>query len=125
MSAAALLLMVYFVMHLMPDIAALPYANQTAAGKAWEYILTNAGVCVLVAVVGVLCRRPMVWPLCALLFFENGQRVACRLSKPIGDAPPVVEQFSGLCGREWFAIGLALMLWAAIAILGKLRDKEK
>lgn len=125
MNAAALLLVVYVVMHLMPDIAALPYANQTAAGKAWEYIFTNAGICVLVAVVGVVLRRPMVWPVCALLFFENGQRVVCRLSRPIGDAPPVVEQFSGLCGREFYAIGLALMLWAAMIFLEKLRDKQK
>src|SRR6187455_2491944 len=61
---AALLLALLFGVHYLNDTIASSYAppQRVAAAKAWEYILTNAGFCAVLAVVGMLARKPLAWP---------------------------------------------------------------
>lgn len=119
MRLAILLLLTVAGVHYLADPLATAYANQVAAAKAWEYILTNAGDCVLLLGIGLLARKPMVWLVVGWGIFESSQRVVCRLDKPIGGEPPVADLFQGLCGNGWYTLGLMAAAGLAVHILDK------
>jgi len=118
--AVVLLLMVYGV-HYLNDPIASHYApdERIAAAKAWEYILTNAGYCAVLAVCGLLARKPLAWPVIGWGMVEFGERSMCRLARPIGGDPPEVPLFSGLCGVELYWLGIIAAAVIAIAMLDK------
>lgn len=127
MRFAALLLALLFGVHYLNDTIASSYApdQRVAAAKAWEYIITNAGGCVLLVVCGMLARKPIAWPVIGWGILEFGERSMCRLAKPIGGEPPEVQIFSGLCGVEFFWLGVFIASVIAIILLDKIRDKPK
>jgi len=122
---AIVLLLTVAVVHYLPDPLSTAYANQVAAGKAWEYILTNAGDCVLLLVCGLLARKPVVWAVVGWGIFESSQRVGCRLARPIADGAPVVDLFSGLCGQPMYTIGLWALICLALYVRGQKNDNAK
>jgi len=124
---AALLLAIVYGVHYLNDPIASQYApdQRIAAAKAWEYILTNAGFCAVLAACGVLARKPLAWPVIGWGMLEFGERSMCRLAKPIGNEPPEVQIFSGLCGVEFFWLGVFIASVIAIILLDKIRDKPK
>ena len=118
--------MVYGV-HYLNDTIASHYApdERIAAAKAWEYILTNAGFCVSMPLFGLLARKPLAWPVISWGTVEFGERAMCRLAKPIGGDPPVVDLFSGLCGVEFYWLGIIAAAVIAIAMLDKFTGERK
>jgi len=121
---AAILLLTVFGIHYLNDNVASFYAymQQVAAAKAWEYVFTNAGLCVVLACVGLLARKPLVTAICVWGIVESAERVVCRLDRPIGGQPPVVELYSGLCGVKFYWIGLIVAVCLAIEWLDKFRE---
>jgi hypothetical protein len=119
----ALLLLILTMVHYLNDNVASFYApaEQVAAAKAWEYILTNAGFCLVLGVCGLLARKPLAWPAIAWGMVELGERSACRLARPIGGEPPEVPLFSGLCGVETYWLGVFAACCLAVAMLDKWR----
>lgn len=120
---AALLLLVVAVTHYGYDLLAAGYADAQAAAKAWFYILRGAGGVVLFAVVllqawrrwgraALIVALPCIWGM-----VEEGQTAACRLGRPIAEAPGH-ELFSGLCGSDWYWLGVV----AAAVIGGMILD---
>jgi len=65
-----------------------------------------------------------VFAACLLGMFEEGMTTACRASKPIGGVLGY-EPFSGLCGPEWYRLGLGLLGLVALGLvyeLGRIRS---
>jgi hypothetical protein len=120
------LLLVIAGMHYLDNPVASFYAKdqQIAAAKAWEYILTNAFVCVVLALLGSVARKPFVWPVVLWGVAENAQRSVCRLARPIGGDPPEVPLFSGLCGVDFYWLGIVAALILAVSMADKLRCKQ-
>lgn len=124
---AALILLVVAVTHYGHDLLATGYTSAPAASKAWFYILRGAAGVVLFAVIAALAYQrwgrkslliliPCVWGMA-----EEGQTAICRLSRPIAEAPSH-ELFSGLCGSDWYWLGVI----AAAVIAGMILDfREK
>ena len=119
-SLAAILLLVVALVHYGYDLIAIGYENATQAAKAWFYILRGAEGAVLFAVIAALAhqrwgRRSWVVALpCIWGMAEEAQTSICRLGKPTTESPRN-ELFSGLCGSEWYWLGLA-----AVAVIGGL-----
>lgn len=124
MRLAAILLLTIFCMHYLPDILALNYADQTAAGKAWQYVMRGFGGAVLMCLLGVLARNPVVWACAFWGMVESSEEAICRLAHPIGGEPPVAHQFSGLCGPDFYWLGIIAALILAVAILEKIRGRD-
>jgi len=121
---AVVLLLTLFGMHYLPSILALNYANQTAAAKAWQYINGGAGMAVVLACLGLLVRSAVVWPFVAWGIAEGLGQSVCRLAKPIGGAPPSAGPFDGLCGVDFYWLGVFAVLVLAISLLDKLRRQK-
>lgn len=124
---AILLLLCVAATHFGYDLIALAYTEQAAAAKAWFYMLRGLEGVVLFGVIAALSKSIAVTLVCALGAWEEGLTVACRASKPIGDALGYAP-FVGLCGRDWYWIGLAALGLVALGIaydLGKDRGKER
>lgn len=112
--------------HYLNDGIASHYApdQRVAAAKAWEYILTNAGGCLLLACIGLLARKPVAWPVIGWGMLEFGERSMCRLARPIGGEVPEVPLFSGLCGVEFYWLGIGIAAVIAVMFLDKIRGKK-
>lgn len=121
MKLAFILLLTLGTIHYVDNPIATMYAQaeQPYAAKAWEYILTNAGLCVVLALLGLLARKPVVWFPIGWGIIESGERSVCRLARPIGGEPPVVDLFTGLCGRPYYLVGLWAMVCLALYLRGK------
>lgn len=126
MRLAALLLALMYGVHYLNDPIASLYApdQRIAAAKAWEYILTNAGFCAVLAACGMLARKPLAWPVIGWGMLELGERSMCRLARSIGSDPPEVPLFSGLCGVEFYWLGIGIAAVIAVMFLDKIRDKK-
>lgn len=112
MRLIAIMLVVSFGMHGLPDLIALAYDldQQIRAVKAWEYIFRGFGGFALCLLVGILSRSHVAFPVSLWAGIEQAQTAVCRLAHPIGGEPPVVGLFSGLCGKNWYQFGLAAAL---------------
>lgn len=118
---AVVLLLTLFGMHYLPSILALNYANQVAAAKAWQYVNGGFGMAVVLGCLGLLVRSAVVWPFVAWGVAEGLGQSVCRLAKPIGGAPPSAGPFDGLCGVDFFWLGIIAAGWLAILMLDKWR----
>lgn len=119
------LLLLVAVTHYGYDLLALAYEERAAAAKAWFYMLRGLEGFVLFAVVAALVRSRAVRAVCILGMSEESLTVACRASKPIGEALGYAP-FAGLCGREWYFAGLIALGLVALGIaydLGRGRGK--
>lgn len=126
LALAVLLAGVIFVTHFGSDWAGTFYREAVAAGKAWFYMLRGMEGLVLFAIIAALKRHPAVTAVCLVGMFEEGMTTACRASKPIAEAPAVLP-FSGLCGDDWYRVGLTLLGLSALGILyelGRLYGKK-
>ena len=121
---AALLLVTTFGMHYLPSILATGYADKTAAAKALEYIASGVGGAVSFCILGILARSPLVWAVCFWAMVEGAEKSVCRLAKPIGGAPPSAAPFAGLCGQEFFFLGIFAALALALTLLDKQRGND-
>jgi hypothetical protein len=65
-----------------------------------------------------------VFAACLLGMFEEGMTTACRASKPIGGVLGY-EPFSGLCGQEWYRLGLCLLGLVALGVAYELGRKVR
>jgi hypothetical protein len=126
MKLAALLLLTLFGIHYLNDTVASTYATpqQPYAAKAWEYIFTAVGGCIVLALLGLCARSWHVWPVILFGMVEGGERAVCRLARPIGDGAPLVKIFSGLCGVQFYWLGLIAGGILAVSMLDKLRKKR-
>lgn len=121
------LLLAVAVTHFGYELIALAYTEQAAAAKAWFYMLRGLEGVVLFGAIAALSKSLAVTLVCALGIWEEGLTVACRASKPIGEALGYAP-FVGLCGREWYWIGLAALGLVALGIaydLGKDRGQKR
>lgn len=119
----ALLLALTFGMHYLPSILALGYENRVAAAKAWQYVNGGVGMSVVLCCVGILARQPLVWPVLFWGIAESSEQAICRLARPIGGEPPFAPPFSGLCGTDFYWLGIAAALILAVALLDRLRER--
>jgi hypothetical protein len=116
---AAFLLVILFGMHYLPSIIALGYVEQTAAAKAWQYILNGMGVACLLGLLGVFARSAVAWPFIAWGMVESSMQSVCRLGKPIGGQVASAPPFSGLCGVDAYYLGVIAVGWLAFSWLDK------
>lgn len=121
---AVVLLVTLFGMHYLPSILALNYANQVAAAKAWQYVNGGAGMAVVLGCLGLLVRSAVVWPCVGWGIAEGLGQSVCRLAKPIGGAPPSAGPFNGLCGVDFYWLGIFASLVLAVSILDKIRRRK-
>ena len=127
MRIAVLLLALIGVAHYAPDWIATAYEQQDAAARAWFYMLRGVEGVALFALVAALSKHIAVIAVCVLGMFEEGMTTACRASKPIGGFLGY-EPFSGLCGKEWYWLGLGLLGLLALGLayeLGRGRGKKR
>lgn len=115
MKLAVALLLAVGVVHFGYDWIAKAYPDQGAAAKAWFYMLRGVEGVVLFAIVAALSRHRGVIAICLLGMWEEGLTTACRASKPIGGVLGY-EPFAGLCGREWYWLGLGLLGLIALGL---------
>jgi len=113
---ASILLVLIAGMFYLDNPIATFYANKIAAAKAWEYILKGVGLSVLFSILGILARNPVVWMACLWGFVESLETSICRLSYPIGGDPPVVPLFHGLCGPNFYFLGLCTAAFIAVKL---------
>ena len=127
MRIAVLLLATVGVVHFGYDWIALLYPDASAAAKAWFYMLRGLEGVVLFAVLAYAFRHRAVIAVCLLGMFEEGMTTACRASKPIGGVLGY-EPFAGLCGPEWYRLGLGLLGLIALGLayeIGRNRRGQK
>lgn len=127
MRLAVLLLVLVGVTHFAPDWIAFSYEQPDAAARAWFYMLRGVEGVALFALVASLSKHCAVIAVCLLGMFEEGMTTACRASKPIGGALGYTP-FSGLCGSEWYWLGLGLLGLVALGLayeLGRGRGKTR
>ena len=125
MRLAVALLFLIGLVHFGYDWIAQAYEQQDAAAKAWYYMLRGVEGVALFGVVASKYRHRAVTAICLVGMFEEGLTTACRASKPIGGVLGY-EPFAGLCGREWYAIGLVLLGLVALGFayeIGRSRGK--
>lgn len=103
-----MLLLTVCVVHFGYDWIAKAYPDPEAAAKAWFYMLRGLEGVILFALLAYAFRHRAVIALCLLGMFEEGMTTACRASKPISGVLGY-EPFSGLCGPEWYRLGLCLL----------------
>lgn len=115
MKLAIALLALVGAVHFGYDWIALAYQDHGAAAKAWFYMARGLEGVALFAVVAALTRHRGVIAVCLLGMFEEGMTTACRASKPIGGVLGY-EPFSGLCGPEWYRLGLGLLGLIALGL---------
>lgn len=115
MSLAILLLALVGLTHFGPDWISLAYSQQDAAARAWFYMARGIEGVVLFAVIASGKRARAAIPACLLGMFEEGMTTACRASKPIGGVLGYAP-FSGLCGDEWYRLGLGLLGLVALGL---------
>lgn len=115
MKLAVPLLLLVALTHFGYEPIALLYEQQEAAAKAWFYMLRGVEGVALFGVVAAMSRHRAVILVCALGMLEEGMTTACRASKPIGGVLGY-EPFAGLCGPEWYRLGLGLVGLLALAI---------
>lgn len=73
------------------------YQDETAASKAWFYVLRGIeGSLLFLVVMALAHRRLSIIVLCAWGFVEEAQTAVCRLVLPMGSAPKP-KPFTGLC----------------------------
>lgn len=128
MKAAIALLLVVAGAHFGYELIALGYGQREAAAKAWFYMLRGLEGVALFGVIAAMSRHRAVIAVCALGMFEEGMTTACRASKPIGGVLGY-EPFAGLCGPEWYRLGLGLVGLVALGLAyetgRKARGKER
>ena len=115
MKLAAALLCLVGVVHFGYDLIAQTYPDPAAAAKAWFYMARGVEGVALFAIVAGLTRNRGVIAVCLLGMWEEGLTTACRASKPVGGVLGY-EPFSGLCGPEWYRLGLGLLGLIALAL---------
>lgn len=115
MKLAVSLLATVGAVHFGYDLIALAYPDPGAAAKAWFYMLRGIEGVVLFGIVAALARTRGVIAVSLLGMFEEGMTTACRASKPIGGVLGY-EPFSGLCGPEWYRLGLGLLGLIALGL---------
>jgi len=115
MRLAVALLVTVGVVHFGYDWIALAYPDSGAAAKAWFYMLRGVEGVALFAIVAALARTRGVIAVSLLGMFEEGMTTACRASKPIGGVLGY-EPFAGLCGPEWYRLGLGLLGLIALGL---------
>lgn len=115
MKLAVALLVTVGIVHFGYDWIALAYPDPGAAAKAWFYMLRGLEGVTLFAIVAALTRNRGVIAVCLLGMWEEGLTTACRASKPIGGAIGY-EPFAGLCGPEWYRLGLGLLGLIALGL---------
>lgn len=124
-SLAVALLLLIAATHYGYDLISLAYSQPEAAAKAWFYILRGIEGAALFLVVAVMAKHRAVLIVCLLGSSEEGLIALCRASKPIGGVPGYAP-FTGLCGQEWYFVGLIAMGLTALGIaydLGRGRGK--
>ena len=124
MKTAVLLLATVGIVHFGYDWIALSYPDQGAAAKAWYYMLRGLEGVILFALIARAFRHRGVIAVCLLGMFEEGLTTACRASKPIGGVLGY-EPFSGLCGPEWYRLGLGLMGLVALGLAYEIGRKRR
>lgn len=127
MKLAVFLLVLVGAVHFGTDWLSLLFAQQETARKALFYIARGIEGVALFAAVAMVTKHRAVIAVCCLGVFEEGMTSACRVSKPISQLPGV-ELFSGLCGREWYFVGLAALGLVALGLayeMGRSRHGTK
>ncbi len=124
MRLAVALLVLVGVTHFGPSWIALSYEQQEAADRAWFYMLRGLEGVALFAVIACTYRYRAVIAVCLSGMFEEGMTTACRASKPIGGVLGY-ELFSGLCGREWYRLGLVLLGLVALGLAYEIGRKAR
>jgi len=97
---------------------ALLYEHPKVAAKALFYVARGIEGAAVFSLLGLLSKRPEVWAVCALGFIEESETAVCRLSDPI-DSVPGVEIFDGLCGQQYYALGLWALVCLALYMRGR------
>jgi hypothetical protein len=124
--AVALLALIGLTHFAYDPIAHQIYRDSESAGRALFYVFRGIEGCALFAFVAALAQRRSVMAVCALGMTEEGLTAACRISRPIAEVPGN-DAFAGLCGREWYWVGLLALLLIALGIvyeLGGSRGQE-
>ena len=100
----SLLLLIVVLSHASYDLIGSFYPDDpVAAGKAWAYVLRGFEATVLYLIVWLLLpwepigMRIAGSVVCAWGALESFQISACRLQFPMGQPPPIVKPFTGLC----------------------------
>lgn len=93
-----------------------PPEHQARAAKALFYVLKGIeGAALWLALLALAWNRSWAFVVaCGIGAIQSAQVAVCRLAFPIGEAPPAVPAFSGLCSA---ASGLPLMTVGAVAVL--------
>ncbi len=123
MRLAALLLLLIAGTHYLYPVLSINHADPQYTAQAWFYILRGCEGAVLFLVCGLLAGHRLVSAVCCWGFVEEGQTAACRFAAGV-DERPQVELFSGLCGTEFYYIGLLAALWLALTWLDKRRGPK-
>jgi len=99
----SLLLLIVVLAHASYDVIGSFYPDPVAAGKAWAYVLRGFESTLLYLIVWLLLPwepisvRIAGSVVCAWGALESFQISACRLQFPMGQPPPSVKPFTGLC----------------------------
>jgi len=99
----SLLLIVVVLAHASYDVIGSFYPDPVAAGKAWAYVLRGFEATMLYLIVWLLLpwepisTRIAGSVVCAWGALESFQISACRLQFPMGQPPPSMKPFTGLC----------------------------
>ena len=99
----SLLLLIVVLTHASYDVIGSFYPDPVAAGKAWAYVLRGFESTMLYLIVWLLLpwepisTRIAGSVVCAWGALESFQISACRLQFPMGQPPPSVKPFTGLC----------------------------
>ena len=99
----SLLLIVVVLAHASYDVIGSFYPDPVSAGKAWAYVLRGFEATMLYLIIWLLLpwepisTRIAGSVVCAWGALESFQISACRLQFPMGQPPPIVKPFTGLC----------------------------
>jgi len=101
--------------HYLYSPLSIGHADPQYTAQAWFYALRGVEGAALFLVVGLLARHPLVTAVCVWGFFEESQTTVCRLAAGV-DEKPMVPLFSGLCGTDFYWLGVVAMILIAAKI---------
>lgn len=124
MRLAIALLFLVSITHYGYSPLSLGHADPQYTAQAWFYILRGLEGSCLFLVCGVLARNALVTAVCLWGFVEESQTAICRLASGV-EARPQVDLFSGLCGAEFYWLGIIAALALALTFADRLRGADE
>jgi hypothetical protein len=122
MRLAAILLALIAGTHYTSDLLSMGYENQAQASRIIFYVLRGLEGAALFLVCGILARNAAVSAVCMWGFIEEAQTAGCQMARGIMTTP--YKAFSGLCGAEFYWLGIGIAAVIAVMFLDKIRGKK-